>query len=157
MFIRLMALSWLGAGPPKIVPPDEDAPLRVALYPYRTKAKTPDDWAITTTKFWWSELSWAMRFAGARSCVSGGYGPGDPAASLVSTTLTHGRRAVIILDESIAKGRWTRGYLEKRCCCDCFGSNGFGASGRSITSAIRKPSPNSPGSSTWLKPRAGRV
>jgi nucleoside-diphosphate-sugar epimerase len=102
------------AGPPEPVPLAEDAPLRQALFPYRTKAKGPGELAYNYEKILVERA--VMGHADLRATVLRlpmVYGPGDKQHRLFPyiKRMDDSRRA-ILLDERLAAWRCPRGYVE---------------------------------------------
>jgi nucleoside-diphosphate-sugar epimerase len=97
-------------GPPDPMPFDEDAPLRERLYPYRGENRGLDDYdkvLVERIAMGSAELpATVLRLPMV-------YGPGDHQHRLFFELkrMDDGRPA-ILLDEVIARWRWTRGYVE---------------------------------------------
>jgi nucleoside-diphosphate-sugar epimerase len=100
-------------GPSEPVPLAEEAPLRQALFPYRTKAKGPDDLAYDYEKILVERT--VIGHADLPATVLRlpiVYGPGDRQHRLFPYVkrMDDGRRA-ILLDERLADWRCPRGYV----------------------------------------------
>jgi nucleoside-diphosphate-sugar epimerase len=102
-------------GDPDSLPLTEDSPLRSKLYPYRDKAKTPEDQdylydkiRVEKTYMENSELSATI----LRLPMV--YGPGDNRQHRLFNYLKRmdDNRPAIILPEGLAEWRWTKGYVE---------------------------------------------
>lgn len=106
-------------GPPEPVPFGEEAPLRERLFPYRDDVPWPADDPRRTFAHNYEKLlveRTAMgepRFAGTVLRLPFVYGPGDAQHRLRAyvTRIDDGRRA-ILLGETEARWRGTRGYVE---------------------------------------------
>jgi nucleoside-diphosphate-sugar epimerase len=107
-------LLRLESGPPDHVPLSEDAPLRDMLYPYRAKAASPDDRAFSYDKILVERVFMSdSELPGTILRLPAVYGPGDFQHRLFEYVkrMDDGRRA-ILLEETQAVWRWTRGYVE---------------------------------------------
>ncbi len=101
-------------GPLEPVPAGEDAPLRRTLYPYRSLAKGPDDFAYSYDKIPVERAALSdPTLPGTVLRLPMVYGPGDPQHRL-SGYLKHmaDGRPVIPLAETLAGWRCTRGYVD---------------------------------------------
>jgi nucleoside-diphosphate-sugar epimerase len=95
-------------------PLDEDAPLRTVLYPYGAQARSPQDLAARYDKIPVERLVLSdPALRGTVLRLPAVYGPGDPQRRLHGYVqrMDDGRPA-ILLPESMARWRWTRGYVE---------------------------------------------
>jgi nucleoside-diphosphate-sugar epimerase len=104
----------LEAGPSQVHPADENAPLRGKLYPYRAKAKTPEDWGYQYDKILVEQVVMGdPALPGTVLRLPAVYGPGDPQHRWFDyLKRMDDRRPVILLEEGKAAWRWTRGYVE---------------------------------------------
>lgn len=101
-------------GPPEPVPLAEDAPLRKTLYPYRSTAAGPSDWAFHYEKILVERavLS-STALPGTVLRLPAVYGPGDTNHRLRPyIKRMEDRRPVILLDEAQVEWRWSFGYVE---------------------------------------------
>ena len=104
------------SGEPDPPPLAEDAPLREELYPYRHKAAEHGDWVREYDK-----ILVERALAGPRTTVlrmPAVYGPHDEQRRFYDwiEAMLRGDEAIVI-DEAMAKWRWTRGWAE-----DCAGA-----------------------------------
>jgi nucleoside-diphosphate-sugar epimerase len=105
-------------GPPDPVPLAEDAPLRRKLYPYRgpspRAADDPMRWADDYDKILVERvIQGDPTLPGTVLRLPMVYGPGDEARRLFPyLKRMDDRRPAIVLDEGMARWRWTRGYVE---------------------------------------------
>lgn len=108
---RLLGLEH---GPPDLLPLDEDSPLRESRYPHRAISKSPRDFAATYDKIPVEKaVSEAAMLRATILRLPAVYGPGDR----YHRTFEHLKRigdgrAKILLEETRARWRWTRGYVE---------------------------------------------
>lgn len=107
-------LLRLETGPPDAYPLDEDSPLRESRYPHRAISASPEDFAATYDKI---PVEQVMSSDPQLPCsilrLPAVYGPGDPYHRLFEylKRMDDGR-AHILIEESHARWRWTRGYVE---------------------------------------------
>ena len=95
-------------------PLTEDSPLREVLYPYRSKAKGPDERNYNYDKIPVEQvLMNDPELAGTILRLPAVYGPGDPQHRVFEylKPMDDGR-PVILLEQRRARWRWTRGYVE---------------------------------------------
>jgi nucleoside-diphosphate-sugar epimerase len=101
-------------GPVEQTPIDEDAPLRSVLYPYRDKARGPDDFLHSYDKI---PVERAVmgdpELPGTVLRLPMTYGPGDPFRRLAPYVkrMDDGRPA-IVFDAAFARWKCPRGYVE---------------------------------------------
>lgn len=100
--------------PPCPTPFDEESPLRTNLYPYRAKAESEDDLLYNYEKIDVERI--CANASGLMTTILRlpvVYGPGDYQHRLFEyIKRMQDGRPYILLDESRAKWRWTRGYAE---------------------------------------------
>lgn len=90
---------------------DEDSPLRESRFPYRAQAKNSDDMAYEYDKILVEQMVLNNKELPATILrLPAVYGPGDHRLFDYLKRMDDGRRA-IILEESHAQWRWTRGYV----------------------------------------------
>lgn len=107
-------LLLLEQGEPDPIPYTEEGPLREALYPYRARAKGPDDSAYKYEKILAERV--VMNDASLPGTVlrlPAVYGPGDKQHRLFEylKRMDDGR-PIILLEERKARWRWSRGFVE---------------------------------------------
>ena len=106
-------LLRLEAGAPDPVPASEDAPLRASRFPYRARARGPEDMAYDYEKILVEQAAAADAELPATilrlPCV---YGPGDPHRRVGQVLDRMRTDADFVLDRAKASWRWTRGYVE---------------------------------------------
>jgi nucleoside-diphosphate-sugar epimerase len=94
------------------MPLNEDSPLRESRFPYRGQAKGPDDMAFNYDKIPVEKAVMSdPDLPGTVLRLPAVYGPGDHRAFDYLKRMEDGRRA-ILLEESHAGWRWTRGYVD---------------------------------------------
>ena len=101
-------------GPLELVPLTEDAPLREALYPYRDKAKGPEDWLYHYDKILVEKAVMNdPNIEGTVLRLPFVYGPGDYQHRIFEyLKRMDDKRPAILLDQKRANWRWTWGYVE---------------------------------------------
>jgi nucleoside-diphosphate-sugar epimerase len=104
----------LEPGPVEPTPLDEDAPLRLALFPYRPQAQGPDDFLYSYDKL---PMERAVLgdpdLPGTVLRLPMVHGPGDPYGRLFPyLKRMDDRRPSIVLDERMARWKCPRGYVE---------------------------------------------
>jgi nucleoside-diphosphate-sugar epimerase len=107
-------LRRVGTAAPDPCPLAEDAPLRESLYPYRARAQGPADRMFDYEKILVERAVLSdPGLPGTVLRLPMVYGPGDPQHRLFSyvNRMDHGRPA-ILMSETQAEWRWTRGYVE---------------------------------------------
>lgn len=107
-------LLGLESGPPDPIPYREDGPLREVFYPYRQRAKGPDDYAYSYEKILAERV--VMNDAELPCTIlrlPAVYGPRDKQHRLFEylKRMDDGR-PVIFMEESRARWLWSRGYVE---------------------------------------------
>ncbi len=108
---RLLGLEH---GPPDAEPLNEDSPLRESEYPHRAIAKSPRDFARHYEKLHVERV--VMTTPSLRATIlrlPAVYGPGDEYHRTFEylKRMDDGRKK-ILLEETRARWRWTRGYVE---------------------------------------------
>jgi nucleoside-diphosphate-sugar epimerase len=101
-------------GPAESALLDEDSPLRTNLYPYRAYAKGSDDWVYNYEKILVERVVMSdPDLPGIVLRLSAVYGPGDYQHRVFDYVkrMDDGRPA-ILLEEGMARWRWSRGYVE---------------------------------------------
>jgi nucleoside-diphosphate-sugar epimerase len=103
-------LTGIEPGSPDPTPYAEDAPLRERLYPYRGKLPTEEDYEKILAE---QVVLGDPEMAGTVLRLPMVYGPCDKQRRLFEylKRIDDGRRAILI-DETLAGWRWTRGYVE---------------------------------------------
>lgn len=102
----------LESGPAEPVPFNEDAPLRVGRFPYRSQAKNADDMAFDYDKIPVEQIVMSSDEMPATVLrLPAVYGPGDHRAFEYLKRMSDGRGA-ILLEQNHAQWRWTRGYVD---------------------------------------------
>ncbi|HVG19280.1 MAG TPA: NAD-dependent epimerase/dehydratase family protein [Blastocatellia bacterium] len=107
-------LLRIEAGPPDPIPFTEDSPLRQAMYPHRAIAKASEDFARSYEKIFVERAVMSdPRLRGTILRLPAIYGPGDPHHRTFEylKRMDDGRPAILI-EETRARWRWTRGYVE---------------------------------------------
>jgi nucleoside-diphosphate-sugar epimerase len=107
-------LIGIEPGPIEPVPLAEDAPLRQKRYPYRDRAKGPQDRSYEYEKIWVeSVIMGDPGLPGTILRLPMVYGPRDPQHRTFEylKRMDDGRPA-IVLGEGMARWRWTKGYVE---------------------------------------------
>jgi nucleoside-diphosphate-sugar epimerase len=105
-------LLRLEAGSPETAPLAEGAPLRAARYPYRAKARGPEDMAHDYEKILVeAAVAGHADLPATLLRLPFVYGPGDPQRRL-RPYLERMRAPELFLDRAKAAWRWTRGYVE---------------------------------------------
>jgi nucleoside-diphosphate-sugar epimerase len=107
-------LLRLETGAPDDVPLDEDAPLRESLYPHRAHASGPDDSKYDYDKILVERVVMSdEELPGTVLRLPAVYGAGDPQHRLFDylKRMDDGRPH-ILLEDGLARWRWTRGYVE---------------------------------------------
>jgi nucleoside-diphosphate-sugar epimerase len=92
----------------------EEAPLRNKLYPYRSEARSPDEWMYEYDKI---PAEGAVlsnpKLPGTVLRLPMVYGPGDPQHRLFDyLKRMRDNRPAILLDREHMRARWIRGYVE---------------------------------------------
>lgn len=107
-------LLRLEAGEADPIPSNEDAPLREVLYPHRTHAEGPDDFKYHYEKILVERVVLNdAELPGTVLRLPAVYGPNDPQHRLLGyLRRMNDKRTAILLDEGLARWRWTRGYVE---------------------------------------------
>jgi len=91
---------------------NEDSPLRQSRFPYRGQAQDPDDMAFEYDKIPVEQVVMSdPALPGTVLRFPAVYGPGDHRAFEYLKRMEDGRK-FILLDESHARWRWTRGYVD---------------------------------------------
>lgn len=107
-------LLGLEQGPPEAQPMNEDSPLRECRYPHRAISKSSQDFAATYDKVLVERtVNDAVKSRATILRLPAVYGPGDKyhRAFEYLKRMDDGRENVL-LEESHARWRWTRGYVE---------------------------------------------
>jgi nucleoside-diphosphate-sugar epimerase len=105
-------LLGLEAAPPDPTPFNEHSPLRESRFPHRMLAKDPDDKAFSYDKIPVEKVVMSdPDLPGTVLRLSAVYGPGDHRAFDYLKRMED-KRKVILLEESQAGWRWTRGYVD---------------------------------------------
>jgi nucleoside-diphosphate-sugar epimerase len=100
-------------GPPEPIPLREDSPLRETLFPYRTSAAGPMDWAYHYEKVLVERALFESRIPATVLRLPAVYGPGDPHRRFRPyIKRMHDGRPTILLESLQASWRWTHGYVE---------------------------------------------
>ena len=106
-------LLRLEAGAPDPIPASEDAPLRASRFPYRAKARGPEDMAYEYEKILVEQAAAADPELPATilrlPCV---YGPADPHRRVGQVLDRMRAGGDFVMDRAKASWRWTRGYVE---------------------------------------------
>jgi nucleoside-diphosphate-sugar epimerase len=103
----------LETGTPNRQPFDEDAPLRGALYPYRSHAKEPNDLFYDYEKILVERVVMnEPDLPGTVLRLPQVYGPNDKQHRLGGYLDRMDNGQDILMDEAKAEWRWTRGYVE---------------------------------------------
>jgi len=106
-------LLRLETGAPDPVPASEDAPLRASRFPYRAKARGPEDVAYEYEKILVEQAAAAEPELPATilrlPCV---YGPADPHRRVGQVLDRMAAGGDFVMDRAKAPWRWTRGYVE---------------------------------------------
>jgi nucleoside-diphosphate-sugar epimerase len=102
------------SGPLESVPLTEDAQLREALYPYREKAKGPEDWLYHYEKILVEKAVMSTPdFQSTVLRLPFVYGPGDyQHRTFEFLKRMDDKRPAILLGQERANWRWTWGYVE---------------------------------------------
>jgi nucleoside-diphosphate-sugar epimerase len=106
-------LLGLESGPPETKPLTEDAPLHNVLFPYRSKASGPSDWAYHYEKILAERALFAGSIPATVLRLPAVYGPGDPQRRFwpyIKRMQDH--RPGIPMDADQARWRWSHGYVE---------------------------------------------
>jgi nucleoside-diphosphate-sugar epimerase len=144
------------AGPPEPVPLAEDAPLRQKLYPYRgdPPTKSPEE-----RGYWYDKILAERRvmsdpqLAGTVLRLPMVYGPGDGLHRLFPyLKRMDDQRPAILMDESLARWRGSRGYVENIAAAIVLSLLDECAAGRTYNVA----EPESPTEAEWVR-RIGQV
>jgi nucleoside-diphosphate-sugar epimerase len=106
-------LIRIESGPPESVPLAEDSRLRTKLYPYRSQA-APDHWAYHYEKILAERVfTGDPELPGTILRLPMVYGPRDKQHRLFQyLKRMDDNRVAILLEEGLARWRWTRGYVE---------------------------------------------
>lgn len=105
-------LLGLEAATPDPMPFNEDSPLRESRFPHRMLAKDPEDMAFGYDKIPVEKAVMSdPDLPGTVLRLPAVYGPGDHRAFDHLKRMEDGR-PVILLEESHARWRWTRGYVD---------------------------------------------
>ena len=107
-------LLRLEAGSPDGQLLNEDSPLRESRYPHRAISSSPEDFAATYDKIPVEQTVMSdPQLPGTILRLPAVYGPGDPHHRLFEylKRMEDGRTR-ILLEDSYARWRWTRGYVE---------------------------------------------
>lgn len=107
-------LLLLEEGAPDPVPYTEEGPLREVLYPYRARAKGPDDSAYKYEKILAERIVMSdASLPGTVLRLPAVYGPGDKQHRLFEYLKPmDDARPFILLEEQRAEWRWSRGFVE---------------------------------------------
>jgi nucleoside-diphosphate-sugar epimerase len=106
-------LIRIESGPPESVSLTEDSPLRTKLHPYRSQV-APDHWAYHYEKILAERVFMAdPELPGTILRLPMVYGPRDKQHRLFQyLKRMDDDRSAILLEEGLARWRWTRGYVE---------------------------------------------